>query len=321
MATTPQTIREQTFTTRFRGYVPAEVDAFLEKLAKEIGLLMQEAGRRDERIAELNRVLKAAAEHKKKAEEHSFKSQQEIKRLQRELNDKTEQQAQDSRQLAELRQRLEAAAQQNQLLEAELENRNRNASETMTKVGQDAQEIEALRSRVAALESENRELKKEEAEFNRTIKGAREIADDLIAKTRQDTHTALQQAQEEIQRFRQGALHELAQIRDEIEQLTRRRWQVREELRAILKRYLEDLQGFSGREGGSQGAMGHDYDELFEKIEFPEIAAFSEDDQDEGADDDLPTEFSAEFEGEDNLSEALKDGGVAYLSDLEGDKV
>lgn len=321
MATTPQTIREQTFTTRFMGYGPAEVDAFLEKLAVEFGQLVEQTGRRDEGVAKLQRLLEAALEHKKKAEQQSAKSRQEVEQLQRELKDITGKQAQDAQDLVQLRERLEEAAQQNQRLDTKLETSSRNASESLKKLGQAAQEIEALRSRVAVLEAENRELKKEEAEFNRTIKGAREIADDLIAKTREESQTALQMAQDEIQRFRQGALHELAQIRDEIEQLSRQRWQVREDLRSTLKRYLEGLQEFSGREGSGGGAVGHDYDELFQKIEFPEIAAFAEDDEDERADEDLPTEFSAEFEDGNNLSEALKDGGIAYLSDPDDDKL
>lgn len=319
MATTPQTIREQTFTTRFRGYGPTEVNMFLEKLAEEFGLLVEKIGRRDERVAELGRLLEAEIEHVKKAEQQSTGFRQEVERLQRELDDKTGKQAQDAQDVAKLRERLEEAAQQNQSLETELETHSQSASESLQKLAQAAQEIELMRSRVAVLEAENLELKKEEAEFNRTIKGAREIADDLIAKTRQESQTALQQAQEEIQRFRQGALNELAQIRDEIEQLTRQRWQVRDELRSILKRYLDGLKDFAGRKD-SGGAAGRDYDELFQKIEFPEIAAFAEEDEDEGADEDLPTEFSTEFEHEDKLSEALKDGGIAYLSDPDDDR-
>lgn len=312
MAMTPQSIREQKFSTRFRGCAPAEVKEFLEALAEEFQQLAEKADGREEMIAELNRRIQAAGELNKVHDAETRKYQQDLAMLQSELSDRVAEEAQMADEMEQLRDRLDESTRQLQSLDQELGAGRQKTAAAEEKFSRAMAELETLRVTLVSLEAENQKLKKEEAEFNRTLSSARQIADDLIDKSRQDSQTALQLAQDEIQRFRQSAFLELSQIRDEIEQLTRQRWQVREDLRATLNRYLDGLQESSGRIGQGSGGIGHDYDELFEKIEFPEIAAFAEDDE---TGEDLPTEFSAEFDDEEDLTGTLQDGGVAYLSD------
>ena len=57
MKITPVDIRQMTFRTRFRGYYPNEVDAFLEDLADEVSEALKENISLKERVEEQDRVI------------------------------------------------------------------------------------------------------------------------------------------------------------------------------------------------------------------------------------------------------------------------
>jgi hypothetical protein len=134
--------------------------------------------------------------------------------------------------------------------------------------------------------------------------------------------------------LRREAYAELSRLPEEIEQLNRQRKRVRDELRSILTGHLEQLEAFAVDD---ETVARYDYDELFQKIDFPEpdklfqpeeltgpgaLNDLNESDPSGGPADELDSitmelPISEELfnQDDDDLRRKLEEGGVAYLSD------
>ena len=211
-------------------------------------------------------------------------------------------------------------------------------------------EAGGMRNKIQMLEEQNRELKNGEVDFKRTIGAAQQFADSLKKNAREEAQklqldsetkaaSMLKTAKEEIERLRQSAFAELSRLPQEIEQLSRQKRKVREELRELLAGYLEKVESFTD---SSEQVKQYEYDELFQKIEIPdepeaydsyeeeenlvtEAAAgeLEEEKRDELDDidmelplpEDLNLDRNSSDDEEDDLRNKLEEGGIAFLSD------
>jgi cell division initiation protein len=69
MRVTPADIRQQSFTVRFRGFDPQEVDAFLEDVAEDLETALKENALLREKLAAMEERTKGVAEREKLLQE------------------------------------------------------------------------------------------------------------------------------------------------------------------------------------------------------------------------------------------------------------
>lgn len=333
MAITPQAIKDQEFQSRFRGFDTIEVKAYLELIAEEFFELLEKVRQQEEAIGDLERQRELAEEVNKRLEGDCEAAQRTIEELRLSLTEKDSRQAELQKEFEELQTALDDFEQERKEFEEELSEAEARVSERDELLRASRLEMDSLRNKISFLEEQHKELKQGEIDFKRTIGAAQRFADDLMDKTRRETEELLRQSEEraqemlraseeksnqalqatrdEIERLRQAAYAELSRLPEEIERLSRQRKQARDELQAILTRHLEELESFSAVE---EQVVRYDYEELFQKIEFPEDDDGSLDGLDAIAMDLTLTEEISETEDED-LRRKLEEGGVAYLSD------
>ncbi|MEE4313042.1 MAG: DivIVA domain-containing protein [Desulfofustis sp.] len=366
MAITPQAIKDQEFQTRFRGYDAVEVKAYLELIAEEFFELLERLRQQEEEIAEIKRQKELAEEVNSRLQSDVDASQRLVEELRGSLAEKETREAERAKEIEEMQTALDDFEAERKEFEEELSEAEARVSDRDELLRESRAEMDNLRNKIAFLDEQNRELKKEEVDFKRTIGVAQRFADDLMEKTKAETEelvrqseqraqqtlasseekaaTALQAARDEIERLRREAYAELSRLPEEIEQLSRQRNRVRDELRSILTGHLEQLESFTVDD---EAVARYDYDELFQKIEFPEpdelfqpedpsgsdeVAELNESDLSDGPAESLADEIQPADEldsihmelpiseelfnqDDDDLRRKLEEGGVAYLSD------
>jgi cell division initiation protein len=278
---TPQSIKDQEFQTKFRGYEPIEVKAYLELLAEDFFELTEKNRLQAEEIEsllaeqeDLRRDQEALAAEMKISQESAEEIQSEIqdgyKHKDQEIAELKDQLAAMSASVAALEE--ENAAYQEKIadLEASI------AGGQGTSIQEQA-EIEKLRGKIQLLEEQNKELKQEGLDFKSTILAAQKFADNLRQTSQEDAKKIMDDAQAEIDRFRLEAEAELARLPKEIEELNQRKLKVRRELETILYSYLEALE-----ETPETEANGKDDDlaDLFQSIQIPDGEIVDPDDID-----------------------------------------
>jgi hypothetical protein len=122
----------------------------------------------------------------------------------------------------------------------------------------------------------------------------------------------IDEAKEEIARLRDEASQEMVVVREDIDKLNAQRRQLHTDLRDLLHSHLDKLSEYTI---GTAGPTKSEYDDLFQKIEFAELAEFEEDAAPEESHSNEPESDGQPRESEEALRTKLKDGGIAYLSD------
>jgi len=272
MSITPQTIKDQEFQTKFRGYDTIEVKAYLDLLAEEFFDLLEAKRRQDEEVATLQEHCQGLAEEKDDLEAKMRASGSAF------TNDEEEREA-ELRALREqaatlMKQVKDAESEKTALLLAR-EGRERALAEEMSGLRdklmlaqQDAaikdKDIEGFRRQLAASEMQIRELKKDETASKHLIIAAQNFADDLRRKSEKEAHEIMVRARVETETFRQKAQEELARLPIEIERLHRQRERVWDELRRLLQTHLEQLDFSSNFKESSPNI-----DEMFHSLAAP----------------------------------------------------
>ncbi len=252
MSITPQAIKDQEFQVKFRGYDSIEVKAYLELLAEEFFELHELRRKQEEEYAELyeeNQALKqekdSLVEEGREQIERSeisvqqFQEKDQIILALEEKASQLEKAVESSEQEKKLQQ--EAWERQESTLREEIDRLKEGLDDKQTAVSATSNEAEKLRAQIEVLESQIKELKQEEIDFKSTIIAAQKFADDLREKSQEESARLLEQAHDEVETFRREAEKELASLPVEIENLQRKKAQVREDLRAVLKGYLDQL--------------------------------------------------------------------------------
>ena len=215
MSLTPQDIQQQKFKTKFRGYDVNEVDGFLAEVADILLAVQQEQ-------AQLQEKLTAA----EKKHEQLLQEQQEIqttigsaKKAADELKQKGRQEAEAliSRAREEIKAKHEEISGERAKIKAD---KDRGLQEAAALVARAKEEIKA---------------KKEETENERA-----QIAAEM-EKSRQEAEKLIAEAGQEINTLQQEAEATLANTKAEIEEFNAMKSKIRDELHALLSRFLKQL--------------------------------------------------------------------------------
>jgi DivIVA domain-containing protein len=292
MSITPQVIKDQEFQVKFRGYDAIEVKAYLELLAEEFFELHDQ-----------NRVLAEDIEGLT-AEKHTLESeleklQKEIKSLRDELQQsrigagrKDDDLAALQQEMKELKTKLDGSRKETDLAKEVVdaaEKRMRSEQEKAAirlreeveageaRVAEEKEqsnnlrfENEQLRQRLELLENQYQELKKGEMDFKTTIVAAQKFSEDLRRRAEEETTELMEKARQDVELFRRKAHEELARLPIEIERLQNRRVEVRDELKALLNTYLQQLDAFPGSQASDPEG---DLMELYQTIQLPDVGA------------------------------------------------
>lgn len=290
MAITPQAIKDQEFQSKFRGYDTVEVKAYLELVAEEFFELLEKMRQQEQDLAELQQEKELGEEVKKSLENDIEASQRKVEELRQDLADRDEKLEELKKDQEEMQTALDDFEQERSELEDEVSAAEGRVSEIEDLLQQSKASSEGLRNKVEMLEEQNQELKKAEVDFKQTIGAAQRFADDLTSRTREEAEAirseseeraseSLQAARLEIENLRLEAYASLSRLPEEIERLSKQRTEIREDLRALLAKHLEEVNSYPDLD---LEVKKYDYDELFPQAGLP-------DDNEALADDELDT--------------------------------
>jgi chromosome segregation ATPase len=178
------------------------------------------------------------------------------------------------RQIEALEQKVEGAEQQKSLqqeawerqeteLRKEIDQLRDRLDDKQNVASENSDEVEKLRAQVETLETQVAEFKKEEVDFKVALVAAQRFADDVRKKAREEADAMLEQAIDEVETFRRESEKELARLPVEIDTLQKQKEQVREDLKAVLITYLEQL---DGTPAPSAPDIDDDLSQLFQSI-------------------------------------------------------
>lgn len=281
---TPQSIKDQEFQTKFRGYEPIEVKAYLEVLADDFFELTEKNRVQAEEIEALlveQESLKRANEN---LETELKISQENVERIQAEIQDGYKHKDQE---ITDLRVELEEVTKSATTLEEENVAFQEMITELETQLAGDQDnslqgqaEIEKLRGRIELLEEKNSELKQEGVDFKTTILTAQKFADNLRETSEEDARKIMEDARAEVEKFRLDSEAELAHLPKEIEALNQQKKTVRKELETILYNYLEALEApiEVQDEEKQEEEKEDDLSDLFQSVQIPEGETIDPDD-------------------------------------------
>lgn len=315
MAISPEEITGKTFQVKFRGLNPSDVKSHLEVLAGEFTALQDRVGTLEQTVAVQKKELELAADDKKAFEDVSDVFKDNIEKLKSELRVKEQNGTELLKELERMKGLLEEQVSDYNDLKHELIGKDTQISELESKYRMSRAAVDELRKKLTRLETDKSALKsraEEQAQQQeQQLAKTREELDDLSEQARHDSSRLVEAAKEEIERMRQHASLELVQLNDDIETLKARKNKIQSELRSLLNNHLDKLDDFSSdtREQRERNR----YDDLFQKIDFTELAEF-EDDQLTAAED-AGMDEQGDADSEEQLKRKLEDGGIAYLSD------
>jgi DivIVA domain-containing protein len=267
---TPQSIKDQEFQTKFRGYEPIEVKAYLELLAEDFFELTEQNRLQAEKIDSLLAEQEALQQAKDVLAAEVKISQENTEGIQAEIQDGYKQKDQEIADLADKLMDLSASL-------ATLEEQNAAYREKITELEEklagglgtsihEQAEIEKLRGRIEL----NLELKQQGLDFKTTILAAQKFADNLRQTSQEDARKIMEDARAEIERFRTEAEAELARLPIEIEELNQRKIKARKELETTLYSYLEALETLDAPPAAQTEEPHDDPSDLFQSIQLAE---------------------------------------------------
>ena len=256
MSITPQTIKDQEFQTKFRGYDTIEVKAYLDLIAEEFFDLLEAKRRQDEEVATLQNRCQELIQEKNEMElspraRGSASTSDEERRRAREEEIRTlrEQTATLIKQIKEVETEKSALLFARESRERALAEEVRDLRDKLMLAQQDAvgkdKDIESLSRQLTASEAQIGELKKDEMASKHLIIAAQNFADDLRRRSERDAREIMVKARAEVEIFCQKSQEELTRLPIEIERLHQQREQVRDELRHLLQTHLERLDSSS----------------------------------------------------------------------------
>jgi len=215
MSLTPQDIQQQKFKTRFRGFDMNEVDGFLNQVAENFLALMEENARLNERLSDVE-----------KQSEQLLQEQQDIRTTIDSARNVADDLKNQGRQEAEA-----LIVQAKAEMKAKHEEIDRARAEIRAEKEKSVKEAAALIARA----KEEIKVKHEEVERERTkIKEEKAQSQREAEKIRAGAH-------EELRIRQQEAEAKLAATRAEIDEFNVLKSKISQELRALLNRYLKQL--------------------------------------------------------------------------------
>ncbi len=241
MSITPQTIKDQEFQVKFRGYETIEVKAYLELVAEEFFVLQENRRVEEEEKQELYaenfqlRERNQELEYKVQEKEEALNAEREaIQKKDEEIAELTKACDTFEQDIAEVLAGKNKLKEELVFLEEKFDKEKKAHVDTVA-------EIESLRSKITQKENQIEELRQEEFDFKATILSAQKFAETVKQEAEEEATRLIEKAKEEEAAFRHKAEQELAELSFEVERSRERRVKVYHELRDILHSYLEML--------------------------------------------------------------------------------
>jgi cell division initiation protein len=215
MSLTPQDIQQQKFKTKFRGFDVNEVESFLNEVAENLFALMQENTRLNERLAEVEKQYEQLLQEQREIQATIDSARS----VADELKNKGRQEAEAlvARAREEMKAKQEEIEHERAKIRAEKE---KSVKEAGALIARAKEEIKA----------KHEEVERERAKINMEMTQSQQEAEKLLAGAR-----------EEIKAMRQDTETKLAINRAEIDEFNDLKAKIRQELRALLNRYLKQL--------------------------------------------------------------------------------
>ena len=312
MALTSEQITQASFKTRFRGVDATEVADFLKLVSARLDELEHQLREQNEKIVAQGRDLELAVDDKKSFEDVIGVYKETIKTLKSDQEETAQRMLTLEEELNRQKRDNQALQSERDRLKTELSQVRTSLSEAESKARMSQAALEELRQQFAALEGEKKELYAEAAQARKALDDTLQRSQDLIEKSRQQADRLVSAAREEVDQLRSQASLELVQLREDIERLRGQRSQFHRDLRNLLKTHLA---GMADLPEEKQQAGPDDYDDLFQKIDFAELAEFEEGEGEQEISSQKRREPESSEVSEERLKSTLKDGGIAYLSD------
>ncbi|RZW21853.1 MAG: DivIVA domain-containing protein [Desulfobulbaceae bacterium] len=323
------------------------LDVFKQKidtLTAQLGETRQQQANRDEEFKRVQQLLEEVQRERDKVKGELDRAQtslseagvfkQKIDTLTAQLGETRQQQANRDEEFKRVQQLLEEVQRERDKVKGELGRAQTSLSEAESKSRMSRAALEGMRNKIVVIEAEKAELISAAEQHQKTldegccrptdkaggtklqaermIAEATEKSDELAEETKLQEKRIIAETKEEIARLRDTASQELVVIREDIDKLNAQRRQLHTDLRDLLHDHLNRLSEYAT---GSGGPTTSEYDELFQKIDFTELAELEDDAAlDEIIGNEQPSDEQA-GESEENLRTKLKDGGIAYLSD------
>ena len=286
MSITPQTIKDQEFQTKFRGYDTIEVKAYLDLIAEEFFELLEAKNRQDQEAAALQARCQSLVEERDSFEaklhvnDSVLTSDEEAARTREaEMRTLREETVVLAKQIEDLEAEKSALLFAREGRERALAEEVRSLRDKLALIQRDAavkdKDIEGLRRQLAANEIRIGELKKDEAASKHLIIAAQNFADDLRHKSEREAQEMMAKARAELEAFRQKTQEELTRLPAEIERLHQLREGVWSELRRLLQTHLDQLD-FSSNFKASSPNIGEMLDSITALDPEPDADAHTE---------------------------------------------
>jgi len=285
MSITPQAIKDQEFQVKFRGYDTIEVKAYLELLAEEFFELHEVRRRQEDEYAELYEEVQAVRAERDNLLEEGQQRQDSSEESVSQFHEKDELIAELRAQIEGLEQKVasselemnlqqEAWERQETELREEIDQLKKRLDEKQNAASENSGEVEKLRGQIELLERQISDSRKEEVDFKAALAGAQRFAEEVRKNAKDEADRMLGQAIEEVETYRRDAEKELAHLPVEIEKLRQQKSKVRQDLKAVLSSYLQQLD-MDQEEPGEENA--DDLSELFQSIQLDDDLMESED--------------------------------------------
>ncbi len=278
MSTTPQMIKDQEFQTKFRGYDPIEVKAYLESIAEEF-FELQERCRLHVEDMQLVHEEKSSLEQRNSVMESEV---QEARKMAEELRKTrliSEQRLAVSVQETEgLRSQVASLEQEKKGLAEELKEAKNEIQQAEDLLSQEMGEKEDLTRKIELIYEQQREAKQDEVDFKSTLVAAQQFCDSMKEKSQQQAEQLLDGVRAEIEELRRSAHAELIRLPQEIQMLQKKHREAVRAVRNTLESYLHTLEIFPPENDEAPAPVHEENDELFQKIKILEDGALTSED-------------------------------------------
>ncbi len=294
----------------------------IDTLTTQLGETSQQQENRDEELKRVKQLLDGVQRERENLKGELDRTQssvsdadeykQKIDSLTTQLDETRQQQANRDEELTQAKQLLDGVQRERDNLKGELGRAQTSLSEVESKSRMSRAAIEGLRNKIVVIEAEKAELIGAAEQHQKIVDEARHQSDEQADEIKLQAERLVAEAKEEIAELRDTASQELVAIREDIDKLNAHRRKLYTDLRDLLHDHLDRLSEYTT---GSGGPTKSEYDELFQKIDFAELAELEEAPALDDLTDNEQTSKEQAGESEETLRTKLKDGGIAYLSD------
>lgn len=245
----PQKIKDQEFPIKFKGYDPIEVRNYLEIVADNFFELEERNRSLVEELDTLKLDTLSAAEKKEDDKQGGT-----VYDFQLVEEDEEDTAAQITNALNEPgSQRLEPEKDAAEAAEARIAALTNDNIVFMTRIKDLTAQLHKEQVKNKNLQEENDALRKEENSFKKTILAAQNFADNIKKSAEQEAQRIIEKAKESVDIYLREMDEKAEYLPAQIEELEKRKFDVRQELKSVLEGYMAvlDLENLSDELGAA----------------------------------------------------------------------